>query len=190
MKKRYMLILFIVFMFPISVFAKENDVFISCSNVEIANGDEFECEIKASNLNFVVTNITGQIEVSDNLIINSSSYDTNNWMILDDEFNVNDINLISENRELKENIIVANFKVKAVNDKEDIGKIQFSNVVFGDERYEEHSIDVADLFINLAYNNEDDNIDDNPPTGNIYIFIIVCVAVLMLLIMKKNKNRL
>lgn len=192
MKKKLIFIMFVIFLFPISVFAKENNVSISCGGTELVSNNELECEITISNLDYVVTSISGKVEVSDNLLLTSSSYDNDNWMILDSEFSVNDINLISENRELKENILIARFKIKAINDKEDVGKIKFSDVVFGDDSYEEHSIVVEDLSINLTYDIKDDNVSDNPPTGSWYIYVVVFIAILMLgvlIYIKKKKNK-
>lgn len=178
MKKMFIFIVFILFMFPINVFAKENSVNISCDKTEIKNNGEIECEIQASNLNFIVTSISGKIEVSDNLLITDSYYDSDGWKILDSKFNVGDINLISETIELKSNISIATFKIKAVNKVSETGFIKFKNVIFGDDLYEEHNMEIDDISINLTYNG--DNIVENPTTGNAYIFVIIFIAILML----------
>lgn len=207
MKKRLGFILFLVIFFPVNVFASDNRVYISCDKTEIKKEDEMQCRINASNLDFIVTSIAGQVELSDNLEAIFSSYNNDDWMMLDSEFDIADINLISENRELKKDILIAEFKIKAINEGEELGKISFKNVMFGDAEYENHEFEVDDVLVNLVYTNQNDEIIDtnqnddindnrpkdeiteNPVTGNAYIFIILFVAILMLISMFFLKNK-
>ena len=141
---------------------------------------ETECKIKAQNLNFITTSISGKINVSDNLLIVSSTFDQENWKILDNTFNVNDINLISENRNPKSNFTIATFKIKAINKTDTTGEIKFVNVELGDENYESHNINVNSLLLELNYDEKNEDIKNNPTTGDLNIVIPTVGAALLL----------
>ena len=83
MKKILKLAIFIFITLPMNIFALENDVAISCNMTVLKNNMETECKIEARDLKFTTTSISGKIKVSDNLTIISSTYDKNQWKILD-----------------------------------------------------------------------------------------------------------
>lgn len=189
MKKKLIFIIFIIFMFPTNVFGDENTISISCSDTELKSNNELECEIFANEMDFIVTNIAGEVEISDNLIITNSSYDNNNWMILDENFNIQSINLISHDRNFKKNILIAKFNVKAINKDNETGEIKFKNIVLGDDLYEEHKMRTSSLSLNLTYDKQNEDITENPGTGNSYIIIISIILVLALGVLMHIKRK-
>ena len=189
MKKKLIFIIFIIFMFPTNVFGDENTISISCSDTELKSNNELECEIFANEMDFIVTNIAGEVEISDNLIITNSSYDNNNWMILDENFNIQSINLISHDRNFKKNILIAKFNVKAINKDNETGEIKFKNIVLGDDLYEEHKMGTSSLSLNLTYDKQNEDITENPGTGNSYIIIISIILVLALGVLMHIKRK-
>ena len=180
MKRKTIFIFFLLMISPLNVFALDNEIIISCNKTNLKNNEETECKITAKNLNFVTTSISGQIQVSNNLTITSSSYDKENWKILDSTFDVQDINLISENKNTNKNFTIATFKIKAINNNNNTGTIKFINVELGDEEYESHNINVNDLLLELKYDTKNEEIKDNPSTGDLNI-IIPTIGTIMLL---------
>ena len=136
MKKILLIIFITMIFFPYEVLAKEKIV-IECEENTLYNNQEIDCKIIADNFDYIVTSITGKIKTSDNLIITNSLYDDSKWMILDDVFNVEDINLISEFKEERKYFVIANFKLKAINKETSTGIVSFEEVIIGDEYYEE-----------------------------------------------------
>lgn len=171
MKNKVIYIFFLLILSPLNVFALENEITILCNKIELKNNEETECRIEAKNINFITTSISGQLQLSDNLSITNSSYNHNNWKILDNTFNIKDINLISENKSTQSNFKIATFKIKAVNKNDTTGKIKFVNVELGDEEYETHNIKVNDLLLELKYDKKNEEIKDNPSTGDLNIII-------------------
>lgn len=181
MKK--ILIIIMLLLFPINVYAK--DLVIECNDIILENTKETICQIKAKDLSFDVTNIKGKIIVSDNLKILSSSYDDTIWKIFDQKFSVEDINLISENKNNGNNFIIATFKIRANNKQDTTGEIKFTDVEIGDDNYEGHKFENQKLIINLKYNSENNKINNS--SRNI-IFIVLILGILMFL-GYKYKNR-
>lgn len=180
MKNKILITIFLLLLLPINAFANENKISINCDKYWLKNNDEILCKINAENINFVTTNITGQIKVSENLEIIQSNYDDSKWKIFDSNFDVKDINLISENKNIKENYTIATFKVKAKHKEATNGKIQFVNVVLGDENYEDHNIIVDDVTFELKYDNKNEETNNNPQTSDIQIIIpIICLILLL-----------
>lgn len=192
MKKILKLAIFIFITLPMNIFALENDVAISCNMTVLKNNMETECKIEARDLKFTTTSISGKIKVSDNLTIISSTYDKNQWKILDSNFNITDINLISENKNSESTFTIATFKLKAINRTDEIGEVKFIDVELGDEEYESHKMNVDSLSLKLNYDKANENIKDNPATGDLNI-IIPIIGITLLLgycifnIMKRKK---
>lgn len=180
------IIVFIIILFPLNVFAS-NNITISCNDEILKNNQETECIILASDLNFIITSISGKVITSDNLLITESLYDELKWKILDKKFNVKDINLISEEKEEQKELIIASFKIKAINKKASVGTIAFEDVFLGDENYEEHEITIDSISVDLKYEKLekfelDKNIDSIIPLFIIGI-LIMCYYIYLL----KNK---
>lgn len=167
----------ILILFPINVYAQ--DLFIECNDILLENNKETECQIKATNLSFNVTNITGKIVVSNNLQIVSSSYDDSIWKIFDKKFSVEDINLISENKHNGNHFIIANFKIKSNNKQNEEGKIQFINIELGDDNYEGHKVENQHLNINLIYDSENEKTNNNEIKNIIIIIITISIFVFL-----------
>ena len=106
MKKRFLFILLLVFLFP--VFTNAEEVKLTCDKLEVKKDEEINCQIVASGVEYVTTSVVGQITIDDNMELISSEYDEENWKILDQEFSVRSINLMSENLELKDNYVIVN----------------------------------------------------------------------------------
>lgn len=176
--KKILTILIMILLFPLTVSAEEINIY--CNDVTLENNKETECQIKASNLSFNATSVSGEVTVSDNLKIISSNYDNNNWKILDKTFDVRSINLMSENKNNGSSFVIATFKVKATNKTDTTGKINFINVELGDENYNEHTLNAKETTIDLIYDNKNEEINKNPNTSDIKIIIpiILIVAVL------------
>ena len=179
MKKKLLLFALLLIM-PLNVFAKENEVTIDCDKYILKNKEEVTCKILAKNFNFTATSISGQVKLGNNLELLESNYDSENWKMLDDKFNVHDINLISENKDKKTNFTIATFKIRAKNEKELKEKIQLVNLSIGDENYESHDISVPEEEMDLRYDKQNEPIKENPKTGNTSIIAVMICLVLSL----------
>lgn len=169
MNKKILLIIVVFLMFPLVVLADE-EVIITCDKLEMKNNEEIECQILVENLSFNVTSISGEIELDKNLELVSSSYDEEKWKMLDQNFNVKNINLISEEKDEENTFTIATFKVKAINKEEGVSTIKFNNVILGDENYESHEVSVEDISINVMY-----EALANPSTGIMQPWMIICL---------------
>jgi len=188
MLKKLIITIICIFSFPLSVYAK-NNVNIVCDKEELYNTEEAQCKIIADSLDYVVTSISGQVKVGNNLSITSSSYDDSKWMMLDSKFNVKDINLISEDKKHKDNFIIATFKLKATNKKNSVDTISFENVMFGDEDYQDREQKVESISLNLKYNEKLD-IKNKFGFNKFSSFIILFIVFIALFIyIKKRKFR-
>lgn len=176
--KKFLTIFIMILLFPLTVNAEEIGIY--CNDQTLENNKETECHIKVSNLSFNVTSVTGEVTVSDNLQIISSSYDSNNWKILDKTFNVKSINLMSENKHNGSSFTIATFKIKAINKKDVTGEIKFQSIEFGDENYNGHTIEDKTTNIELIYDNKNEDIKDNPNTSDIKIIIPIILIIILL----------
>jgi len=174
--KKVFVFLTVFMLLPMTVLAEEKAV-ISCEKTIIKNNEEMNCKIEVTNLNYIVTSVAGKVNITENLEIVSSSYDSNTWKIFDNNFDVKNINLISESIENKEEITIATFKVKAINNNKTTGGIAFNEVVLGDDEYNDHDIQVETLNIELDY---EEVIEDNPSTGDYDLIIFACTIVFFL----------
>ena len=105
--------LLLVFLFP--VFTNAEEVKLTCDKLEVKKDEEINCQIVASGVEYVTTSVVGQITIDDNMELISSEYDEENWKILDQEFSVRSINLMSEN--LEGIYHINDFFYKQVNDE-------------------------------------------------------------------------
>ena len=160
-------------LFPINAYAEE--IVIECTDNTLENNKETECFIKAKKLSFNATNVTGKIEVSDNLKIVSSSYDNTMWKILDKDFSVEDINIISENINNGTDFTIATFKVQAINKEDSTGEINFVDIEIGDDDYEGHTFENIKHSIELKYDSTNDPIKDNPQTSDMLIYTLLFI---------------
>ena len=180
--KKFLLLVIGIILMPSCVFASDNSVYIGCEGNKYKTNDEIKCNIYVD-VDFIVTSVSGKILLDDDLELVSSSYDNDNWLMLDENFSVESINLISENKKERDKFIIASFVIKAIN-KEDISasKISFDDVVLSDENYEEHEI-VADSFdLNLEYKSN----------NNIFVvllFAFLVMVVIYLVNKEDNKNK-
>ena len=187
MKKVLFVILISIMVFPYNIFAKEK-ITLNCEKDSLYNNQQILCEINVGDLEYIATSISGKIKLSDNLIITESFYDDSNWMILDNKFSVEDINLISENKEMKENFQIARFRVKAINKKNTIGKIEFENVIIGDENYDEREEIVEYFTLKLEYI-EKDNFLIKLVIPSIFISLVIIVVLYCYLKRKKKESK-
>lgn len=173
--KKILLIIFITMtFFPYEALAKEKIV-IECEENTLYNNQEIDCKIIADNFDYIVTSITGKIKTSDNLIITNSLYDDSKWMILDDVFTVEDINLISETKEEREYFVIANFRLKAINKEKTTGIVSFEEVIIGDEYYDEKEKTIENISLELKY----DEKQDIKINKNIIILLISLAAIII-----------
>jgi hypothetical protein len=195
MKNKMLLLIFLLLLLPLNVFASTNKVTISCEKFLLKNNEETTCKIIAKNLNFITTSISGKVKFSNNLELIESNYDNAQWKILDDKFNVKDINLISENKNIGSNYTIATFKVKAKNKIDTMGQIKIDNLYLGDENYESHNISVEEKIIDLKYDKQNEEINKNPTTSDLNIIIpTICVIGIIIILgyavfLLKNKKR-
>lgn len=85
--------------------------------------------------------------MDENLELVSSTYNTDEWQMLDQEFDVRNINLISEELLEKESFMVASFVVKVINDEDLTATVSFENVLLGDENYVNHESEISSIKI-------------------------------------------
>lgn len=176
--KKFLLFVIGIFLLPINVFALNNG-YVQCEKIKLKNNDEVKCEIYVYDMDFITTSISGQIKLDENLELVSSSYDSETWQMLDEEFSVESINLISENKEEKEEFVVASFVVRAINKKDvSIAKISFENVLFGDENYENHEMIFDSFDLNLDYQ-----------TNYRFIFLIFIFLVMSVIFVVRNNKK-
>ena len=64
--KKFLLFVIGIILLPLNVFAK-NDGYIQCEHIKLKNSDEVECKIYVSNMDFIITSISGSIKLDDNL---------------------------------------------------------------------------------------------------------------------------
>ena len=93
MIKKMMFLMVLFFIMPIVALA-ENNISVICDKTALKNGEETNCKIEATELDFVVTNISAKLNIGSNLEVVSSSYDDTVWRILDSRFDVKEMNLI------------------------------------------------------------------------------------------------
>lgn len=180
MKKSIIFIISLFMLIPINISALDK-ISIACDDKVLTNEKEMECRIYSNNLSFIATSISAKVKVSNNLVITTSSYDDTKWLMLDEKFDVREINLISEDKEKKDNLEIARFKVKATNKKSTNGEIKIEQIVFGDENYENRELQNESLSIKLEYQEKNNN----------YIYVIILLSIILLgcfLMSKKNKK--
>lgn len=174
------IIILSILLLPLSVSANTNKVSISCEKFLLKNNEETTCRILAENLDFTTTSISGRVKLSNNLELIESNYDNITWKILDNKFDITDINLMSENKKIGSNFTIATFKIKTKNKIDTTGNIKIENLSFGDENYESHDISAEELILDLKYDKQNEEINKNPTTSDINIIIpIICVIILL-----------
>lgn len=184
MKKRLLFVLLSLFFVP--VFTNAEEVKLTCDKLEVKKDEEINCQIVANDVEYVTTSVVGQVTIDDNMELISSEYDSENWKMLDQEFSVRSINLMSENLELKDNYVIAEFKLRSISDETVFSTVSFDNVLLGDENYENHEIEVEEVKIyseNIAVNNPTTGIDQ--PYMVSFCIIAICGIGFCLL---KNKK--
>mgnify|MGYP003294410177 CR=1 FL=1 len=149
MKKNIFFIL-IALIIPIKVNAAT--VSINCNKTKLNINEETTCKLNISNLDFTITDIVGSVNVGNNLTITSSTYDSKNWLSLDNKFNVEDINLMRQDKTHVSNITIATFKVKASKDANGTSSVAFNNVAVGNSNYESISLNCNPVSINFGNN--------------------------------------
>ena len=183
MKNKILLSIFLLLILPFNVFAKENEISINCNKEILRKNDETICKIIAENLKFTTTSISGEIKLSDNLELIDANYDDKKWKIFDDKFDIQNINLISEIKNVESDYTISTFKIKAINKTESLGKIQFINVILGDENYESHNISVDEKIIELTYETKNEETTNNPQKKDINIIISTIFMICIILIL-------
>lgn len=184
MKKRFLFILLLVFLFP--VFTNAEEVKLTCDKLEVKKDEEINCQIVASDVEYVTTSVVGQITIDDNMELISSEYDSENWKILDQEFSVRSINLMSENLELKDNYVIAEFKLRSTSEESVFSTVSFDNVMLGDVNYENHEIEVEEVKIyseNISVNNPTTGIDQPYMVS----FVIIAICGISFCLLRKRK---
>lgn len=171
MKKSLLFLIISFLVLPLGVFAEER-ISLTCDKLEAKKNEELECQIVANDLEFILTSVTGKIKLDDNLELIGSSYDENVFKMLDDEFSVENINLMSEELEKNSNILIASFKVKANNEETITSKISFEEVLLGDDNYESHEMNVESIDIYL------ENVKVSNPNTDISNPAMICCIVL------------
>ncbi|MBQ7136762.1 MAG: cadherin-like beta sandwich domain-containing protein [Bacilli bacterium] len=150
MKKKILFtILLLLIIAPLNVRAV-NDVILSCNKTKLKANEETSCIVSVSNLNFIVTDVTGSISTGANLSITSSSYDKDIWLSLDNVFNVNSINLIRNANNQVSSLVIAKFNIKANSAASGTSSVSFSNVAFGNSDYQSVPLTSTPLTISFA----------------------------------------
>ena len=180
MKKHVVLIIFLLLISPITIDAKER-LEVICNKTELKTNEETDCKIIASDLSFTVTGVSVKLKASSNISIINSKYNDKKWKMLDDEFNVKDINLINEKPIKEENIEIASFTVKASSNKKSKEDIILEDLLIGDQKYEKRKIDVKNetIYINTK------SINNN---YLIYIGLVLIVAIIVFYIIRSKKK--
>ena len=148
MKKKIYFVLLLLLLFPTKICAA-NNANINCGKTMLKKNEEITCMISVNNLNFVATDITGQIQLGDNLSLISSSYNKNTWVSLAKEFTVADIDLIRTEVSKKSSLSVATFKVKASATASGSSNITFKNIAIGNDSYQ--SVYLSDRTIPITF---------------------------------------
>ena len=170
MKKYFLLILFVVLCLPVMVNAESIE--IDCDKKEVKNNEEITCQVLAKEMTFKTTSVSGKIVLDENLKLISSDFSGKDWKILDLEFDISNMNLISERIIEESDYTIATFKVKAVSEKTIVSKIKLTDVLIGDENYVNHPMTVEDYSIYV----ENEKVV-NPSTGiDVPILVFVCVV--------------
>lgn len=176
MKKYVVLIILLILLFPVTIHAKER-LEIYCNKNELNSNEEIECKILANDLSFIVTGISAKLKISSNIDIVSSKYDDKKWKMLDDEFDVKDINLINE-KPIKENTIeIATFTIKSSSNKKLKENIVLEDLIIGDQNYEKRKIDIKNVTIYINKNNR-----------NYILYISLITMLIILSIIKVNRG--
>lgn len=181
MRKYIVIIFFLMLVFPATINAKER-LEISCNKVELKTNGETECKIIAKDLDFVITGISAKLNISENISIINSNYNNKKWMMLDDEFNIKDINLINEKPIKEDTIEIASFKIKANSKKKIKEDILLDDILIGDQNYEKRKMNIEKetIYINT--------IQDSNMNYIVYISIVLLVIVVVFCIIKGKKK--
>jgi len=184
MKKYIIVLLFLMLIFPTATKAQER-LEVNCTKVELKTNEETECKIIAKDLDFVITGISAKIKVSKNINIVNSEYNNEKWMMLDEEFNVEEINLINEQPIKEDNVEIASFKIKSNTSSKVKEEILLENILIGDQNYEKREIKVQNeiLYINKKYNSSKNYI--------VYVILVLLGAFMAFCVIrgKKKGNR-
>lgn len=148
--KKKILFIFILLILPFKVDAA--NVSINCNKIKLNINEETTCKLNISNLDFIITDVSGNVSVGENLTIASSSYDNNTWMSLDKKFNVTDINLMREDKTSLPSVTIATFKIKASKEATGTSKISFNKVSVGNSEYESVPLNCSPVTINFGNN--------------------------------------
>lgn len=181
MRKYVFLIIFLILISPTTIKAKER-LEVSCNKTQLKANEETECKIIASDLNFTVTGVSVKLKTTSNIEIISSKYNDKKWKMLDDEFNVKDINLINGNPIKEDTLEIASFKIKSSISKKIKEDIILEDLLIGDQNYEKRKIDVKNETI---YINTKNNIDNN---YILYISLVLVGAIIIFCIIRYNKK--
>ena len=181
MKKYVVLVVFLILLFPSTVSAKER-LEISCNKTELKTNEESECKIIATDLDFTITGISVKLKMSSNINIISSKYDDKKWKMLDEEFNIEDINLINEKPIKEDTIEIASFKIKSDSNKKLKEDIILEDLLIGDQNYEKRKIDVKNETIYINTKNKSNK------NYFIYISLVLIGAIIIFSIIRSKKK--
>ena len=148
-KSSYFILILMLIFIPINTYAA-NDISISCDKTKLNKNEEVNCLVSVNNLNFIVTDITGQIQMGENLSLVSSSYDGDQWVSLASSFTVADLDLIRKEISEKSSLTIASFKVKASSVASGTSSITFKNIGIGNDSYQ--SVPIAEKTIPITFN--------------------------------------
>jgi len=148
--KKNLFFIFILLILPLKVNAA--NVSINCNKTKLNINEETTCKLNINNLDFVITDITGKVNIGDNLTITSSTYDSKTWLSLDTKFNVTDINLMRQEKNSLSSVTIATFKIKASATATGTSTISFSNVAAGNSNYESVPLNCSPVTINFGNN--------------------------------------
>ena len=182
MRKYIIIILFLILIFPTNTNAQER-LEVNCNKIELKTNEETECKIIAKDLNFIITGISAKIQISDNIDIISSKYNSKKWKMLDEEFNVEEINLINEEPIKEDNVEIASFKIKANTSNKLKDEILLEDLLIGDQNYEKREINVQNeiIYINKKYNSSKNYI--------VYAILILLGAFMTFCVIRGKKKR-
>jgi len=182
MKKYIIILLFLMLIVPTNTKAQER-LEINCNKIELKTNEETECKIIAKDLEFIITGISMKINISKNINIESPKYNSEKWKMLDEKFNVEEINLINEQPIKEDNIEIASFKIKANASKKIKDEILIEDLLIGDQNYEKREINVQNEII---YINKKNNITKN---YIVYVILIMLGTFVTFCVITGNKKR-
>lgn len=183
MKRKLIILLLFVLLFPIRINALTGNVVIECDNDQPKTGQTVKCYIRCKNVNGGVSSFHGIISLNGNISITKIEKDS----IWEGAVDNGTIDLYTDTNK-NGNFNIASFEIKSSTGGE--SKINLNDIKIGDANFNEFTFSNVIKTINSGNNssgtiidgdNPPQNVVTNPPTGFNYVWILYVLLIVTII---------